>query len=426
MIAVIKFLTVWLTLIDVRVTLLDQATVDGRLVRITADQIFVVDQAGQETSVLLAETVDIHVNGTAAQPVEPASPDQAVRLVDGSTFSVSELSVSAESVQAKLAEVGTLQIPRTAVRAIRLQPLQDNLAAQWNAFLQRSNSRDLMIVPKRDGEGLDFLSGVVSSVGPEKVPFLLDGDEIPVPRSRVFGIVFGATEKETGLRGSTAVPLAGGSLLKAVSVGFENDQLSVESSWGQQLTVAAEKLSHIDFSGGRIHYLSDLEPLSEQYFGLDPPGREWGPLFEQDRATRTGLSRQWKMSRDSFPNSGRPPLSLRNRRFAKGLCLFPSARVEYALDGKYSALKAVVGVDDEVAYNQLKGKPTSAVELRVEADGQQVFQQLIGAQDEPLPLDLNLTGVNTLTIFVEFGDGSSTCDYLDIADARLLVDTSSN
>jgi hypothetical protein len=63
------------------------------------------------------------------------------------------------------------------------------------------------------------------------------------------------------------------------------------------------------------------------------------------------------------------------------------------------------------------------VELRVEADGAEVFRKLINAPDKPFLLDLDLSDVTTLTVIVDFGDGQSTCDYLDLADAKLIVDT---
>lgn len=87
-------------------------------------------------------------------------------------------------------------------------------------------------------------------------------------------------------------------------------------------------------------------------------------------------------------------------------------------------MKALVGVDDDVAFNQQEGRKPTAVELRIEADGEQIFKTLINALDDPLPVDLKMTGVSTLSIIVDFGDGSSVCDFLDLADARLIVDTS--
>jgi hypothetical protein len=373
----------------------------------------------------LANVIDVRFGNSDEPPAPKQSNAQFVQLLDGSALLVSDIEATAEFVTAGSAESKSLRIPRSAVRATRLQTLEEDWEPQWAAFLQRNNNKDLLIVAKRDGSGLDFLAGVVSAVGAEEVPFLLDGDEIPVPRARVFGIVFAKQDpKASVLNGSIRLSLTDGTQLMASKLSLTGETLNVDTSWGQSLDVSMDRLAAIDFSSGRIHFLSDLEPLSEQYFGLDPPGREWGPLFEEDRATRTGMSRQWKMSRDSFPNSGRPPLTLRGKQYRKGLCIFPSARVEYALDGRYSSLQAVVGVDDEVAFNQLAGKPPSVVELRVESDGDEVFRKLVTAPEEPVELKLDLKGVTTLAIIVDFGDESSTCDYLDIANARLFVDTS--
>ena len=54
------------------------------------------------------------------------------------------------------------------------------------------------------------------------------------------------------------------------------------------------------------------------------------------------------------------------------------------------------------------------------------MKRLVEATAEPFPLELDLSGVNTLNVIVDFGDGESTCDYLDLADARLIIDTSAN
>ena len=50
-----------------------------------------------------------------------------------------------------------------------------------------------------------------------------------------------------------------------------------------------------------------------------------------------------------------------------------------------------------------------------------VYEKLIAATDDPLPVRFSLEGIATLTILVDFGDGSSVCDWLDIADARLVI-----
>ena len=425
MIAIAKMVVVLLALIDVQVSVLDGPTIAGKLQQLDAENAVIAAADGTQTTVAVASMIDVKFVLPEGEAVPQSSASLQAVLRDGSVLPVSQAEASATTVTMKSDLLGDLKISRPAVRALLLQELRDEWKPQWDAFLERNNTKDLLIVAKRDDSGLDFLAGVVSSVGAEVVPFLLDGDEIPVARSRVFGVVFSATDNaSTQLAGDLSLQLTGDFSVRAGSVIMEGEQFRFETSWGQSLSIAADRLTAIDFSNGRLHYLSDLEPLSERYFGLDPPGREWGALFSEDLATRTGLSSQWRMSRDRFPNNGRPRLTLRGQVYRKGLCIFPKAAIEYALDGKYSKLTAVVGVDDDVAFNQQKGRAPTAVELRVMADGEELLKRLINAPDEPFVLDLKLTGVTTLALIVDFGDGESTCDYLDLADARLIVDTS--
>lgn len=424
MVAILKIIAVSMAFLDVEVqiTTLDGVTTQGVLQQLDADNMAVASANDAPTTVAVDSVLKMEFTG-AAVAGKVATASEAI-FWDQSRVPLQKTTASAETLTAESDLLGQLQIPRTLLRAVRLNPLKVEWQLQWNSFLDRDNKQDLLVVEKRDGTGLDFLAGVVSSISTEDISFLLDGDEIPVPRSRVFGVVFAndqnASKQQTA---SVSLRLLSGGTLQASDVVLENNRFEFQSAWGQMLSLANDQLTELDYSSGRLHYLSDLEPLTERYFGLDPPGKEWGELFSKDADTRTGLSSQWRMSRDRFPNNGRPPLMLHNRVYKKGVCLFPSAAIEYALDGKYSQFTAMVGVDDDVASNQQQGRAPTAVELRVEADGKQIFQKIVSAPDEPFLLDLDLSGVNTLTVIVDFGDGESTCDYLDLADAKLIVNT---
>lgn len=422
MVAIAKLIAISLTLIDVRVDTLDGRVTDGSLQKLDTTSILVSLSDGESKAIPLSDVLELNFTNADRGSIDNQAPMQGLLRI-GSRIDLSEATASAETATLQSPVFGELTIPRTDVRALRLQELKLEWQPQWDAFLERNNEKDLLIVAKRDGTGLDFLTGVVSKIESDTVPFLLDGDEIPVPRSRVFGIVFKAAEKSAPTVNAVALKINGGGLVHATNLNLNSEQLEFQSPWGQQLSLAVDRLSSIDFSGGRLHYLSDLEPLSERYFGLDPPDKKWGTIFDDDAATRMGLSSQWRFSRDRFPNNGRPPLMLDQQVYQKGLCIFPSAAIEYALDGHYSRFTAVVGIDDDVAFNQQKGRPPTAVELRIEVDGKEVLKKLIHAPDKPFPLELEMNGATTLLIIVDFGDGESTCDYLDLADARLIIAT---
>ena len=288
MFAVLKVLLTSVLLIDARVTTLDGQIVQGSLTSIDSDNVAVEKDDSTLKTLPLADVVEVEFTSGEDSPLEAKGRLLEVVLADGSIVRAAELTASVETVTGRSELVSDeLAIPRDTVRALRLQELKPEWRAEWAAFLERENARDILVVLKRDGAGLDFLSGVVAHVGAEEVQFLLDGDEIPVPRARVFGVVF-------------------------------------------------------------------------------------------------------SLGRDAVADD--------------------SAAV-------------LLQLEDGSAFNQQKGRPPTAVELRVEADGQAVLTRLVKATDDPFPLDLDVTGITTLAVIVDFGDGSSTCDYLDLADARLLVDT---
>lgn len=408
------------TMWQASVSTMEGRSFKGEVATVTSKTV-VVNVDTEATTVPMASVLKITFDN-AALPGNPNAVQQqaAVQLMDGSVLSAESLTATADIINLSSTLLKELQLPRNAVRAIRLKPMQQEFELQWDGFTDRSEEKDLLVIQKRNSDGLDFLAGNVAAITKEQISFLLDGDEIPVPRARVFGIVF--TElSESNLKGSITLRTTDGQTIMASSVEFATDEFQVEASWQQSLKISQDSLAEIDFSSGRLHYLSDLDPITEEYFGLDPVGQEWGTLFDADRKTRTGLSSQWKMSRDRFMNNGRPPLTLRSKTYSKGLCLFPSAKVEYALDRRYSQFKAIVGVDDDVAFQQPQKGRQTVVELRIEADGEILFQQLISAIADPIELNLPVTDRNTLSIFADFGDDSSVCDYLDLANAVLVV-----
>ena len=90
--------------------------------------------------------------------------------------------------------------------------------------------------------------------------------------------------------------------------------------------------------------------------------------------------------------------------------------ITWALDGRFSSLDCLTGIDDEVAFNG-----THAVLLKITGDDQVLFEKLVNTSDEPLSLKIPLDGVSTLKVLVDFGDDDSVCDWLDLADAKLVI-----
>ncbi len=413
----LRMLTILLTAIDVQVDLLDGQSHRGTLTAISADALTLTSD-GQDISIPLADILGVVRNETDAEAA-PAVHGQLM-LIDGSELHASVESITAREVSAS-SGAGSLLIPRAAVRAVRLSTPTPAWDEQWHEYLKRDNQDDLLILKKRDGSGLDFYGGVISATADDKIHFVLDGDTVPVPRSRIYGLVFAASDSTQD--SPVAVRLTDGSLILSPGLTTKDDSELVSTSWNQTLTVPLTLIHSLDFSRGRFHYLSDLDPVKETYLGTHPKGSLLEELLQADDILGPEAMGLWKMHRDQIPMGpvGPLPLTLRGRVYRKGLWLFPHCRIDYALDGRYTALQSVVGVDDEVAFNSSDPEHPGKVELTILADGDEAWHQLIEAPADPVKLNLDVSGVRTLSIIVDFGDDSSACDFLDLADARLLL-----
>jgi alpha-galactosidase len=106
------------------------------------------------------------------------------------------------------------------------------------------------------------------------------------------------------------------------------------------------------------------------------------------------------------------PLSIHGRKFDHGIGTHANSRFRVALDGQAKRLTAEVGVDDSAGN-------AGSVEFIVVGDGKVLWQSGVLKGGEPAkPLDVNLSGVNTLVLRVTDGDDGESYDHADWADAK--------
>ena len=415
---ILQFITLTLTAIEVDVELLDGSSFTGSLTAIGAEELTLL-QDGEQKAFALAEVISVTSHHQNSKLTDD-SPAQLL-LADGSQIACRLNSLTSKQVSADSSTGGPLIVPRKVVRAVRLSAVNPEWTKEWQAFLSRDNDEDLLILKKRDGSGLDFYSGVVSATSGDNVNFILDGDTVPVPRNRIYGLIFVAAESEGNGRITLRFSDASEIIIRRVIT--EGESLKVETSWNQMLTMRLTDVLGIDFSRGRFHYLSDLDPVRETYSEIHPQGSLLQALLRAEDVLGEEALKLWKLHRDKVPMGpfGPLPLTLRGKVYEKGIWLFPRCRIDYAVDGQYSRFQTIAGVDDEVAFNCSKPGSPSKVQLTILADGDEVWKQLIEAPADPVRIDLDVSRIRTLSILADFGDDDSACDFLDLADARLLV-----
>jgi alpha-galactosidase len=109
------------------------------------------------------------------------------------------------------------------------------------------------------------------------------------------------------------------------------------------------------------------------------------------------------------------PLSIRGRKFDRGLGTHAESRIYVDLQGGAEQFVAWVGVDDKAGA----GKGT--VVFRIIGDGKTLYRSpVMKAGDAPRPVDVSLHGVRLLLLIAsDAGDGINF-DHADWADARFI------
>ena len=177
------------------------------------------------------------------------------------------------------------------------------------------------------------------------------------------------------------------------------DAFQWTTTGGVQVSLPLEQVVDIDFSGGKIAYLSDLEP----------EGVRWAPSFGIQKSL-PALEAFFAPRQDrSFDST---PLQLGGIQYPKGLAVHSRTELTYRMPGGFRWFRAVAGIDDSV-------RPNGKVRLAVHGDGKVLLDEVIAGNEPPKPLDLDVAGVRRLVILVDFADVVGAGDYLLLCNARI-------
>jgi hypothetical protein len=144
--------------------------------------------------------------------------------------------------------------------------------------------------------------------------------------------------------------------------------------------------------GGRRTYLGELNPEQVEEIGA------FGVV--------------WPWQRDR--NLDGSPLRLGGMRFDHGIAVHSQARLAWKLQGAYVRLHALAGIADLVA-----DQGDCAASLI--ADGKPLWHRdSVKGGEKPVPIDLDLTGVQQLELRVDYGARYDIGDHFVLADAFMV------
>jgi hypothetical protein len=370
----------------VELTTLTGRRVTGTLVEVSSDHAS-LNSHGKDVRVPLAEVLDLRT----LRPRPAVLPDTRrpeLTLTDGSHLYWTALRINDRQVSVETSQLGKFTLPLTAVSSVRLALLDRQVADAWKDLSGREVTQDMLVIAK--ASVLDHLDGTVGTIDAASIHFVLDGEERTAKRQKVFGIVYARRNAEAS-KPVCEFSTVAGDVLKPQTLTWKAGQLSIGLLGGAQLVVPAEQVMSLDFSAGKVRYLSQLEPREVKYT----------PFFDQ----------VWTYCRDRPRDGG--ALRLGNKEYSRGLWIHSRTFLRYRLSGDYRRFQAVMGIDQAVA-------PLGNVHVVISGDGKTLLESDVRGSDPPQNLDLDVAGVRDLDILVDFGGDLDIADHLDLADAKVI------
>lgn len=342
----------------------------------------------------------LQISLVSAAPVRAAAPKVWLTLVDGSTLLGAEFTSTASKAHLSMADGASIDLDSASIATVRLRALTKSTAEQWATILESAHASDLLVVRKDDA--VDFLEGVVRDVGAEKVQFELDGEVLEVPRTKLDGFVYYHPGRADLPQVACQITTTDGSQLAARSVSLDDESWRVVTRGGLELSLPAGAIARLDYSQGKVVYLSDL--------AWDERRSRWEPYF--GLATRESALEQFYAPRRDRAFEG-PQLMLGRTAFAKGLALRSRTELVYRLPDSFRRFTAVVGIDDAVG-------DAGDVHVVIRGGERVLYEADLTGRDAAVPLDLDVQGVRELTILVDYGRDGDVADQLNLCDAKVI------
>jgi hypothetical protein len=349
--------------------------VTGDLVGVDRQTVIVRPASGETVRVPVADVLQVDLTPGDAPP---KGAHTAVELTDGSVLLCSKVEVAGDQLDLTVIPDLHVRVPATAVFTVLRDAHDPKVRQDWQDFLTKRGRLDMVVV-RSDGK----LNGLEGTFGPgsgDAIEFTpsATGQKRAVRLARVQGLIFVQKPNPDAPNPLCKVTDAVGNLLVAADVVLNADGLAVTTVSGTHVTVRdAKLLAKLDFSKGKLAYLSDLTPT-----------RDAVTLATEDDDLYARFVRYRK---DLNLDNG--AIRLGGKQYAKGLTLHAGTQLTYDVGGDYKELRATLGVDDGVETD-------SPVEVIVEGDGRELFRGTVSRKDPPRPLAVDVRGVRDLRVNV--------------------------
>jgi len=342
------------------------------------------------------------------------APGMAVATTDGAVLSVHDFQAAKGSALVRPPFANApLEISTKHLRYVRLAPLSKSVEPFWRELLAETASEDLLVVQKKTGpldEAVwDSLGGIVQEVGEQRVEFNWDVDVVPVKRSKVAAIVYYHPKAPQPPAAVCVVHLRDGSQIpcQSLRVTSSDPQVTLETPLGLSLSLPLREILTLDFSAGKLLYLSDLEPLA----------MKWTPLIGFSGRSEY-LQRQGEPRfNQAFTGSSLQLVKAGSRKrevqtYKKGIALRSRTEMVFEIPEGMKRFETLAGINPETASQ-------GNVLLEFSSRGRLLWEDKIDGQEAPASVAFPLAGVRRLRILVDYGENLDYGDQLHLVNPRV-------
>ena len=384
-----------------------------------------------------------------------------IDLTDGSRLLATELATKGKMATLRLFPQDELTLPLDSVVAARLAVADIaqvfDSPSDWEKLIAKPSAKGDRLVVGTVGS-LDAHEGILSEIGGETIRFTVDGETLPIPRKKVFGLIFHQPELPKPGRPFARLVGWNGTFLALNTLEFASphpNPLPVGEGTIASLSEGTLAWTTLAGAEGRFR-LADVdeivfETMGAVFLGELTPSRieqalpfvwekqgaiDSSPLalFQQFQANR--LRQDGESSTDSIierivprrqPGDSRSArtidlpipdfqgIELDGTIYRQGFVVPAKTTLVFSLKEPYKTFAAKVGIDDRI-------RPTGLGRLTLFGDEFLLLDTVVYGDEPAKTIRLDIENYRKLTIAVDFVNGDTQAAVLSLAELKLVAE----
>ena len=370
---------------DVTIHTIDGRTQSGTIRGISRDG----KVAGLQSELNLSDISLIEVKRAKPQQ-SPPKQQVVVHLFGGSKVLGNRVVLEKEKVRIRSSD-GDYSLSVQSLRGIIWSSSQDSVVKPL--IEQSDSSQDRVIVGI--GENVVTREGLLESLTTNDLGFKYQGKSRSISMDKVRGLVMAdlGIKEIDGLKAT--ITTTNQNRWKGVIRSLKQSSLSLSIDSESSVSLPVDQIQRIEIASDRLVYLSDLQPT------------------KVEESSQFVVSRKFKKDLSIGGN----PMEILDEsgnkiRLSKGLGVQASSELTFENAG-FDRIRGIVGIDLET---HARGNCIAIIN----GDGIRLWEKNLVGGRPAIPLDIDVTGIEKITLVVSPGQEFDLADHVDWGELRLI------